>query len=150
MESTHFLTSPVVLAIIVFLGIYLLFFLIRVLADMAIFGIVLGCSVAVYSIQGFDLYDDFRNFFVTDLKITAKLGLIISEQPDAISLITMATIIGLVGLAICLPFLPFSETYRKILGVERLSRVEQAKIQAWIRSEIELDRIKHQRDDDND
>lgn len=150
MDSSNFFTSPIVLAILVFLGTYLLFFLIRVLADMAIFGIVLGCSVAVYSIQGFDLYSDFRTFLMTDLKITSKLGLAFSEQPDAISLIMMAALIGVAGLIVCLPFLPFSETYRKILGVERLSRVEQAKIQAWIRSEIELDRIKHQRDDDND
>lgn len=149
MDSSNFLTSPIALAIFVFLGIYLLFFLIRVLADMVIFGVALGCAVAAYSIQGFELYDSFREVLVNDLKVTSRFGLALAEQPDTVSIIIMVALIALAGLIICLPFLPFSETYRKILGVERLSRVEQAKIQAWIRNEIELDRIKHQQDEND-
>jgi hypothetical protein len=52
----------------------------------------------------------------------------------------MSATIVIVAVFLCIPFLPFSDTYRKILGIEKPVSTEEARIRRWILEEI--DRIR--------
>ncbi len=130
---------PIVVAIIVFVSIYIAFLLIRLLADMFIVGIALACAVAAYSLIGFDLYPAFRDALMVDIGLLAKLGVNLPQQPETWAVYTIAGLIAIVGVIACVPFLPFSATYRKMLGVEKLSRKEEAKIKQWVQEELKKD-----------
>lgn len=130
---------PIVVAIIVFVCIYIAFLIIRLLADMFIVGIALACAVAAYSLEGFDLYPAFRDALMVDIGLLAKLGVNLPEQPDPLAIYTIAAFIIMAGVIACLPFLPFSATYRKMLGVEKLSRKEEDKIKQWVQEELKRD-----------
>lgn len=128
-----FLSAPIVTALLVFVGIYILFVLIRLVADMFIVAVALFSAVAAYNIQGF--YPDYLDG-LEKLGILSILGLKFPPEPEAWSVLTIAGMIVLFGTLICLPALPFSATYRQILGVERLTQAEEAKIKGWIEAEM--------------
>ncbi|OQW93415.1 MAG: hypothetical protein BWK79_11275 [Beggiatoa sp. IS2] len=135
--------QSLIIAIIAFLSIYLMFLLIRIFADMFIVGIALVGALAAYSIRGFDLYSSFRQGlegFESLKKLLDFVGLGIPEQPDILGISIMVVIIVMGCLLVCLPFLPFSATYRQILGVEKLTRKEETRVRQWINEEIERNR----------
>jgi hypothetical protein len=49
----------------------------------------------------------------------------------------IASLIIAGAVLVCLPFLPFSATYRLMLGVEKPLFSEENKIRGWIREEID-------------
>jgi hypothetical protein len=134
MMDTTLFQKPAIMAILVFLSIYLVFFLIRILADMFIVGIAFTSAVVIYNMPAF--YSEYRNLLQTLLPFN-KIGLKLSEQPDGMSFLIIAVCIVLGAVILCLPFLPFSATYRQILGIERLGKSDEAQIRQWVTEEIE-------------
>lgn len=129
--------SPLVVAVVVFLSIYLIFFLIRVLADMFLVGIALTSAVLAYNIERF--YSDILPlqdvaFFKVALDI---FGVALEKEPTAAAIYTIAFFIILFAVIASLPFLPFSATYRQMLGVEKPLSTEETKIKQWVNEEIE-------------
>jgi len=125
--------SPFVVAISVFLGIYLTFFLIRLVADMVIIGIAFVAAFLAYNIQNY--YSEFLTI-LKEVNLLEKLGITLSETADPNSIWIIAVLIAITAILLCLPFLPFSATYRQMLGVEKPQDWQQARIKAWIREEI--------------
>jgi hypothetical protein len=139
--------SPIVVAILVFLSIYLIFLLIRLFADMFIVGIALASSVLAYFIKG-----DYPKFvsFLQDSPIINLVGGNLPPQPTSGSIFLIASIITIGAVLLCLPFLPFSATYRFMLGIEKPLFSEEAKIRGWIREELEHIRQDSERADENE
>jgi len=127
------LNSQIMIAILVFVSVYTLFFLIRVLADMYIVAIAIIAAVGGYFIP--DAYSEFR-LILQEVVFLENIGFILPEQPDGWAFFKMASLIVLFSVLICLPVLPFSATYRQILGVERLSPSEKAKIRELVHEEL--------------
>jgi hypothetical protein len=139
--------SPFIVAILVFLSIYFVFFLIRLFADFIIVGIALFCTIFTY----YFLYDPV--FYSTILEnlvyfskevpmlsmLFQKLGLPEQlEQLDKKDIIVIASMITALAVLISIPFLPFSATYRFLLGVENpVFQRKEAKVRGWIVEEIE-------------
>lgn len=128
--------SPVVIAIIVFLSIYLVFFLIRVLADFFLVGIALVSAVLAYNIEKY--YTDILPlqevpFFKSVLDI---FNITLQKEPTASNIFTIAIFIIFFAVLASLPFLPFSATYRQMLGVEKPLATEEAKVKRWIHEEL--------------
>lgn len=129
-----FFQKPIVMAVLIFLSIYLVFFLIRVLADMVIVGVALMSAVVVYNMPAF--YVEYRNFLQSLIPFN-KIGLKLAEQGDGASYLIIAVCLLLAAVLACLPFLPFSATYRQILGVERMNKSDETKIRQWIAEEMD-------------
>ena len=129
-----FFQKPIVMAVLIFLSIYLVFFLIRVLADMVIVGVALMSAVVVYNMPAF--YVEYRNFLQSIIPFN-KIGLKLAEQGDGASYLIIAVCLLLAAVLVCLPFLPFSATYRQILGVERMNKSDETKIRQWIAEEMD-------------
>jgi len=127
------LNSQIVMAILVFISVYTFFFLIRLLADMYIVAIAIIAATGGYFIP--DAYPEFR-LILQEFKFLENLGIIFPEQADDLAFFKMAAIIVLFSVLICLPLLPFSATYRQILGVERLSTSEKNKIRELVHQEL--------------
>lgn len=128
--------QPFLTALVAFVGVYLVFFLIRVFVDMYLVAVALSCAVAAYSIQGFNLYADFRQVLI-ELGLLKFLGLNLPLEPNTGAVIFMTALIVLTGVMLSLPVLPFSATYRYMLGTERLTSDEESKIKRWIQEEVE-------------
>jgi len=128
--------QPFLTAFAVFAGVYMFFFLIRVFADMYLVGIALACAFAAFSIEGFNFYPEYREV-LTELGMLNYLGLSLPPQPDTGAVLVICFFIVVAGVALCLPVLPFSATYRYMLGVERLTSEEETKIRRWVQEEIE-------------
>lgn len=126
--------TEILAAIFVFLGIYLVFFLIRLFADMMLVGIALSCAVAAFSITSF--YPQYREM-LQDLKFLSLLGIQIPEEPTTWGVFIISCFIIILGVILSLPFLPFSQTYRQMLGVEKLSLVEEERVRTWVSEEID-------------
>ncbi|ALG68050.1 hypothetical protein [Beggiatoa leptomitoformis] len=126
--------EPMIVALLVIVSIYVFFLLIRLFADIYIAGVALVCAVIAYNIPAF--YPE-ASSLLQDVGILKVLHLSLPEQPDTTAIYTIAGLIAFFGVLVCLPMLPFSATYRWMLGVERLSRKEEAKIRYWIQEEIE-------------
>lgn len=127
--------SSLLTAILVLLGIYLIFFLIRLLADMVIVGIALTAAAFSYNIEKF--YPHIRpiledSSLVNLFNITLPQG-----NPDGGTIFFIAVVILVSAVLLCLPFLPFSATYRQMLGVEKPSEFQEAKLKKWITQEVE-------------
>ena len=129
-----FFQKPIVMAVLIFLSIYLVFFLIRVLADMVIVGVALLSAVMLYNMPAF--YQEYRNFLQSLIPFN-KIGLKLAEQADGASYLIIAVCVLLAAVLVCLPFLPFSATYRQILGVERMNKSDETKIRQWIAEEMD-------------
>jgi len=146
------LTSQLIIAFTVFISIYLIFFLlIRLFADMAIVGTSLVCAGIAFLIPPY--YSSFKEL-IQGIGIISSLGLKIPDSPTLVGMLIIASFVVLLGVLICLPFLPFSETYRTILGIGKLGVTEiqvkqlindelanvddldEKKIKQWIREEL--------------
>ncbi|EIJ43528.1 hypothetical protein BegalDRAFT_2687 [Beggiatoa alba B18LD] len=126
--------EPIVVALLVIVSIYFFFLFIRLFADIYMAGVAIVCAVIAFNIPAF--YPE-ASGLLQDIGILKILHLSLPEQPDTTAIYTIAGLIVLCGVLICLPVLPFSATYRWMLGVERISRKEEAKIRYWIQEEIE-------------
>jgi hypothetical protein len=144
-------TSQLIIAVAVFLSIYLIFFLlIRLFADMAIVGTSLLCAGVAFLIPPY--YESFRGV-IQSIGVIGSLGLKIPETPTMVGMTVIACFVIAIGVLICLPFLPFSETYRAILGgkpgvtetqvkqlindeLATIDELDEKKIKQWIREEL--------------
>lgn len=106
----------------------------RLFADMYIVTVALVASGAAYFIP--TEYAVFRKLFNEDMSLDI-LGIKLAEQPDLLSIYLIAFSIMLFAVLVCLPALPFSATYRQILGANRLSPSEELKIKRWIEESVE-------------
>lgn len=141
------MNSPIVVAILVFLSIYLIFLLIRLFADMFIVGIALASGVLAYQIKGH--YPKFVSL-LQDSPIVNLVGANLPPTPSSGSIFLIASIITIGAVLLCLPFLPFSATYRFMLGIEKPLFSEEAKIRGWIREELEHNRLDSERAEENE
>ncbi len=130
----EFIASPWLRAIAVFIGIYIAFFLIRFLSDMYIVGITLLSAILTYHIDTH--YTDYISI-LNEVDIFRRFGLIFPEQADTSAFITLSLLFIIGAVIACLPALPFSATYRQMLGVEKMSVREQKNIRHWIAEEIQ-------------
>lgn len=128
--------QPFLIAFAVFVCVYAFFFLIRVFADMILVGIALICAFAAYSIEGLQFYPEYREVLM-ELGVLNYLGLTLPAQPNTGAVLVICFFIVLGGVMLCLPVLPFSATYRYMLGVERLTSEEERRIKRWVQEEIE-------------
>lgn len=121
-------------AIGVFLSIYTVYFLIRIFADLMLVAIALFSAIAAFNIKSY--YGEFREL-LSNFKILEKFGIELAQQADTGSIMIIAVFIVIVGVLLSLPFLPFSQTYRLMLGIEKLSSREEEKIRQWVNDEAE-------------
>ena len=128
--------SPIIVAILVFVSIYLIWFLIRLLADFVLVGIAIVSAILTYHIEPF--YPEFL-MVLTESNILSLLGLTLPEQPDKWAIFTIAILITIVAVLISIPFLPFSHTYRLMFGIENpaVFRRKEASVRGWIIEEIQ-------------
>lgn len=131
--------SPWVLAIGVFFMIFLMFFFISLLADIVILGVALGCAVLAYNIPA--LYPD-----VTELlagwDILRQLGVALPKEPTPAGYLTLGGMIVVLGTLACIPFLPFSGTYRQMLGANKIGRGDELYVKRLVGEEWERMRRK--------
>lgn len=128
------MSSPVVVAIFAFLSIYLVFLLIRLFSDLIIVGIALTSAVFAYYLTGH--YSSWLPH-LRELPFLNVLGITFPDQPEVSTLYIIASLIVVGAVLLCVPFLPFSATYRFMLGVEKPLFSEEAKVRGWIREEID-------------
>ncbi|WP_353570833.1 hypothetical protein [Candidatus Albibeggiatoa sp. nov. BB20] len=121
-------------AIGVFLSIYAIYFLIRIFADLMLVAIALFSAIAAFNIKSY--YAEFREIF-SNLKFLDKLGIELAEQATTGSIAIVAAFIVISAVILSLPFLPFSQTYRLMLGIEKLTSREEEKIRLWVNDEAE-------------
>lgn len=127
--------SPIVVALIVFFSIFFMFLLMRLFADMYIVAVALVAGGTAYFIPG--EYKEFYKVFMEDMPRLNVIGVELSPQADLLSIYFIALLIMLFAVLLCLPALPFSATYRQILGANSLSHSEELKIKRWIGESIE-------------
>lgn len=126
-------TTQLFMAVAVFLSIYIVFFLlIRLFSDMAIVGASLICAGIAFFIPPY--YSSFRDL-IHSMSLLASIGLKIPENPTTFGMTVIAGLIVIIGVLICLPFLPFSETYRTLLGVGK-ANITEAKVKQLIADEL--------------
>lgn len=126
-------TTQLFMAVAVFLSIYVMFFLlIRLFSDMAIVGASLVCAGVAFLIPPY--YGAFREL-IHGIGVFSSIGLKIPENPSMFGMTIIAALIVVIGVLICLPFLPFSETYRTILGVGKANLTE-AQVKQLIADEL--------------
>jgi energy-coupling factor transporter transmembrane protein EcfT len=135
--------SPFIVAILVFLSVYLAFFLIRLFADFILVGIALISAIfTFYFLHDPEIYHtviDFSKEVPLLSMLFQHLGL--PEQLDQVdqnAIIVIASMITALAVLISIPFLPFSATYRYLFGVENpVFQRKEAKVRGWIVEEIE-------------
>ncbi len=127
--------SPVVVALLVFVSIYFIFLLIRLFADFFLVGIALGSAVLAYHIHGY--YPEFI-MILQESRILNLLHLTLPDQPDNWAIFIIASLITAGAILISIPILPFSATYRFLLGVDNPAFArKEAKVRGWMIEEIE-------------
>ncbi|MCK5717117.1 MAG: hypothetical protein KAH77_06455 [Thiomargarita sp.] len=128
--------SPIVIAIIVFISIYVIWYLIRVFADFILVSIALSSAVLSYYIP--NLYPSIL-VGLKEMNLLNILGMTwLPEQADFAAIIAIACLIVGVAVLISIPILPFSATYRSMLGIEgSVFKRKEAKIRQWIIEEVQ-------------
>jgi hypothetical protein len=127
--------SPTVVAILVFLSIYLLWFLIRLFADLFLVGIALVSATLAYNIESY--YEQFL-MVLQESNLLNLLSMTLPEQADSLAVFKIAGLITASAVLISIPILPFSATYRHLLGIENpLFARKEAKVRGWIIEEIQ-------------
>jgi Zn-dependent protease with chaperone function len=134
------MNSPIVVAISVFLLIYLAFFLIRLFADFILVGIaVFSAGFIYYFLSDAEIY---KTIIVLSKEIHVFSLLFQGlpehlEEVDQNAKIVLASLITLIAVLISIPFLPFSATYRFMFGVENpVFQRKESKVRGWIVEEI--------------
>lgn len=127
--------SPTVVAILVFLSIYLIWFLIRLFADLFLVGIALVSAFLAYNIESY--YEPFL-MVLQESNLLNLLSMTLPEQADSLAVFKIACLITAAAVLISIPILPFSATYRHLLGIENpLFARKEAKVRGWIIEEIQ-------------
>jgi hypothetical protein len=125
--------SPWVFAVVVFFAIYLLFFIISLLADLYIVGVALIAAIFAYNIP--KLYPTIQSTF-SELKLLNNIGLQLPEQATTQAYYMVIAVVVVVSVFVCIPVLPFSATYRQMLGANRLSKHEEGCVKQLVHEEI--------------
>jgi hypothetical protein len=127
--------SPIIVAISVFVSIYIVWYLIRLFADFFLVAIALGSAALAYNIHQF--YPEFK-IVLEESNILNVINATLPQQLDTGALIIIASLIIFGAVLISIPFLPFSATYRAMFGLENpvVFRRKEAKIRSWIHAEI--------------
>lgn len=127
--------SPTVVAILVFLSIYLIWFLIRLFADLFLVGIALVSAALAYNIESY--YEQFL-MVLQESNLLNLLSITLPEQANNLAVFKIACLITGTAVLISIPILPFSATYRHLLGIENpLFARKEAKVRGWIIEEIQ-------------
>ncbi len=129
--------APWILALIAFFGIFLMFVIISLLADLLIIGAALGCAAAAYFMPSW--YPLFFEF-IQDTQLPVYLGLKAPLEGGGLEQMTLYTMVGLLvflGTLICIPALPFSATYRQVLGANKIGKRDEVFVRALVRSELD-------------
>lgn len=117
---------PIILAVLVFFGTWFAFLMIRLFANIILFGMVCGSAVLAYNIPEF--YPDIL-VVMQELKFLHILNLSMSVQPTPESFFVIAILIMGTTMLISIPILPFT-------GLSRLTR---SKFHRWAVEEIKLE-----------
>ena len=126
--------SSLILAFIVFAGIFLSFFFISLLSDLIIVGVALGTAAAAYFIpEWYPILFD----MLKDTPIAMYLGLANPDQLDDATRYLVAAMLVFLATLVCIPVLPFSATYRQMLGANKIGRQDEAYIKSIIHTETE-------------
>ncbi|MFK5969327.1 MAG: hypothetical protein QM487_04300 [Candidatus Marithrix sp.] len=105
--------SPIVIACLVFISIYLLWFIIRLFADFVLVGIAFLSAVLAYHIQPY--YSEIL-MILTESNLLEFLNL--PAESNEIAILKIAGLIIACAVLVSIPILPFSATYRLMFGVE--------------------------------
>jgi hypothetical protein len=127
--------SPFIIALLVFFGIFLMFVFISLLSDLVIVGVALACAVLAYYIPGF--YPEIYEALSHSLQGLRQFGIVLPEQLDSSTHYLLAGLIVLGGTLICIPVLPFSATYRQMLGANKLSSGDEIHVKRLVAEELE-------------
>lgn len=129
--------SPWILALIAFFSIFLMFVMISLLADLLIIGTAVGCAAAAYFLPSW--YPLFYEI-VAETQLPVYLGLAAPLENGSLEQATLYTMMALLifaGTLICIPALPFSATYRQILGANKIGKRDENFIRLLVRAEME-------------
>ncbi len=118
----------------VFIGIFVMFFIISLLSDLVIVAIAIGSAMIAYNIPSF--YPEFQKLF-SDIRILEQLGLSLPNEPDAQAIYLIGAVIVFAAALLCIPVLPFSATYRQMLGANKISRHDEEYIKRIVHEELE-------------
>jgi len=126
--------TPLILALCVFFGIFLMFFFLSLLSDLLIIGIAVGCAAAAYFIPDWYpmLYEALQGS-----PLLTYLSLGAPETLSASNRYVLSALLTLLGALFCIPALPFSATYRQLLGANKIGRQDESYIKSLVRSELE-------------
>lgn len=125
--------SPFIIAAIAFFGIFFMFFFISLLSDLVIILIALGSAFLAYNIP--EYYGEFRDI-LNSVPSLQQVGLHLPQQPDVQAFYVLAILIIGIGTILCIPVLPFSATYRHMLGSYHLSKRDENRIRSMMYAEI--------------
>jgi hypothetical protein len=126
--------TEILSALGVFISIYLMFLIIRILADFMLALIASIAAVVAFNISTY--YDEFREL-LSSLRVLEVVGIELAAQATIMDIAIIAGFIVLAAVILSLPFLPFSQTYRLMLGIEKLSSREEDKIRQWVIDETD-------------
>jgi len=141
--------TPIVTALMVFFGIFLMFFIVSLLSDLWIFLVSLGSAAAMYFIR--DWYPMLFDAIKTS-PLVQQLHLMPPDKLDSTTIFVIAGFLIIISTIICIPALPFSATYRQMLGANKLTRRDESYIRGVIKTELDdlrkrLSLEKHERQD---
>ncbi len=126
--------TPVVIALIVFFGIFLMFFIVSLLSDLWIFLVSLGSAAAAYFIR--DWYPMVFDVIKTS-PVVQQLHLMPPDKLDSTTIFIIAGVLVVIATILCIPALPFSATYRQMLGANKLTRRDETFIRGLIKTELD-------------
>ncbi len=105
--------SPIVIACLVFISIYLVWFIIRLFADLVLVGIAFLSAVLAYHIQPY--YSEIL-MILTESNMLDIFNL--PAESNEIAILKIAGLIIACAVLVSIPILPFSATYRLMFGIE--------------------------------
>lgn len=126
--------TPVVVALIVFFGIFLMFFIVSLLSDLWIFLVSLGSAAAAYFMR--DWYPMVFDVIKTS-PVVQQLHLMPPDKLDSTTIFIVVGVLIVVATILCIPALPFSATYRQMLGANKLTRRDETFIRGLIKTELD-------------
>jgi hypothetical protein len=126
--------SPVVIALMVFFGIFLMFFIVSLLSDLWIFLVSLGSAAAAYFMR--DWYPMVFDVIKTS-PVVQQLHLMPPDKLDSTTMFIVAGVLVVIATILCIPALPFSATYRQMLGANKLTRRDETFIRGLIKTELD-------------
>ena len=125
--------SPIVIACLVFISIYLVWFVIRLFADFVLVGIAFLSAVLAYHIQPY--YPEIL-MILTESNMVEILNL--PAESNEIAILKISGLIIACAVLVSIPFLPFSATYRFMFGIEiPVFHCRKNKIRELITEEIQ-------------